>query len=128
MLEPLRQVFAQHEFLDYQGTGLAGMKDVPLFHEMRARAVDVFLTIDRSQLGKPEELEAIRAGGCHWVGFSAGSGKGVSQVARTGAMLLETVAYISDNAPTVPTAYRPKATGRQPNQLFVSVRPLSELP
>ncbi|MDN4595894.1 hypothetical protein [Leifsonia virtsii] len=127
VLEPLKRVFTDHEFLDYRSTGLTGMKDIPLFDQMRFRGVDVFLTVDRSQLGNPAELAAIRAGGCHWVGFAAPSGRGVSLIARTGAMLLETVSFISDNEPVVPTAYRPKANGRQLHQLFTDVKPIGDL-
>lgn len=127
VLDPLRVVFGTHNFLDYMSEGLKGLKDVPLFAEMATREIDVFITVDRAQLAAPEEVEAIRAGGCHWVGLRQATGSGVSRLARTGATLLETVAYISDNEPTEPTAYRPKANGREHHQLFSEVRAIGAL-
>jgi hypothetical protein len=127
VLDPLRAVFGSHVFLDYMSEGLKGLKDVPLFSEMSARDVDVFITVDRAQLTIPEEVTAIKAGGCHWVGLKQATGGGVSRLARTGATLLETVAYISDNDPDEPTAYRPKANGREHHQLFSEVLAIGTL-
>jgi hypothetical protein len=127
VLDPVRAVFHQHLFLDYVTEGLQGTKDIPLFGEIKTRAIDVFLTIDRNQLSAPAEVEAIREGGCNWVGFQHASGRGVSAIARTGAMLLETVAYITDNFPAEPTAYSPRRTGREAKQLFADVKPIALL-
>lgn len=127
VLDPVRSVFLQHLFLDYLTEGLQGTKDVPLFGEIKTRGIDVFLTIDRNQLAIPDEVTAIREGGCNWVGFQHASGHGISAIARTGAMLLETVAYITDNLPAETTAYSPKRTGREAKQLFAVVKSIASL-
>lgn len=127
VLDRLKAVFGAHSFLDYISEGLKGLKDVPLFGEMAARDVDVFIPVDRAQLTVPEEVSAIKAGRCHWVGLRQATGSGVSRVARTGATLLETVAYISDNSPMEPTAFRPKGNGREHHQLFTAVLPIGSL-
>ncbi|WP_374975201.1 hypothetical protein ACEYYH_15385 [Microbacterium trichothecenolyticum] len=127
VLEPLRSVFKTHDFLDYMTEGLKGTKDVPLLREIATRDVDVFITVDRAQLTVPDEVRAIKAGSCHWVGLRQATGGGLSKLARTGATLLETVAFISDNAPSAPTAFRPKASGREHHQLFSEVVPISSL-
>lgn len=122
--EPLGVLLVGHEFTNYLREGLTGTKDVPLFGEMRQRNVDVFITLDRAQLRDPEELAAIKTGGCHWIGMTQPSGHGISLFARQAASLLLAVAYILDNPPSQLTAYRVKASGRESHQLFTSVRPL----
>ena len=127
VLDPVTAVFPDEDFRDSFGEGLKGVKDVPLFAEMRIRDFDVFLTVDRSQLLNPRELDAIRAGGCHWVGLKQGTGGGAGRVARTGAVLLETIAFMLENLPTTATAYRPRNNGREHHQLFTDIRPISSL-
>ena len=127
VLDPLRAVYPDHDFLDCFHEGLKGTKDVPLFGEMRARSIDVFLTFDRSQLYNSEELAAIRGGGCHWVGFTSPKGSGKSQVARIASTLLNTTTFILDSAPPVPTAFRPKLTGREHRELFSFMEPIAAI-
>ena len=85
--DPLGLIFVGHSFTNYQAEGLEGTKDIPLFTEMRRRRVDVFITLDRAQLKTPAEVEAIKAGGCHWIGMSHASGSGTSLFARQAASL-----------------------------------------
>ena len=84
---PLREVFVNHQFTDTRAEGLTEMKDLPLFEEMRARHVDVFVTLDTRQLSNGEELSALRRGGFHWFGMAHPSGSGVSALARQASSL-----------------------------------------
>ena len=94
---------------------------------MARLAVDVFLTVDRQQLYNEPEKDAIRLGGCHWVGFNQATGKGPSQHARISAVLLNTVTYIVDNPPMVPTAFVAKSFGREHHQVFAKMAALSDV-
>lgn len=127
VLDPVRAVFTAHEFKDYQSETLTGMKDVPLFAEVSRRGFDAFITVDRAQLANPAELAAIKSGTCHWIGFAHASGQGVSLIARIGATLLETVAYLVDNPPEKLCAYQPRLAGRERSQLFRRVQSLDDL-
>ena len=73
---------------------LEGVKDVDLFRELRERDFSGIVTLDRHQLEHPEELEALRDSGLHWIGFSTPEGRGVevhSQMLATLMFALPTI-------------------------------------
>jgi hypothetical protein len=127
-LEPLGSIYPDgHEFLSANSEGLTGVKDLRLFEEIRLRGFGLFVTVDRAQLRKQDEVAAIRAGSCSWLGFHQVSGKGASRLARLSSLLLETVTFILDNPVRTPHAYSAMSRGREHHQLFSSVQDIRSL-
>jgi hypothetical protein len=46
----LKTIFVDDRFTTWQDENLGGTKDIPLFAEMKKRAIEVFVTVDKGQL------------------------------------------------------------------------------
>lgn len=105
---PLRTVYTGHEFRGAEEEGLKGFLDVPLMQELRARNFDAIVTRDRNQMKESHERKAIIDSGLRWIGLRDLHLKGDAQVTVTAATLMVALRYIIEDAPSVPTSYRPK--------------------
>lgn len=115
--------FAQHINLIYgpgtgatlhtpQEEGLCGVKDIPLFEELRTRNFSAIITRDRQQLRRVDpatgQSEADKLHECrlHWIGHTTPAADGADLIAELTALYLSNWASLTEQlkALTVPSA------------------------
>ncbi|WIB76789.1 hypothetical protein DEJ28_14175 [Curtobacterium sp. MCPF17_002] len=81
---------------------LTGVPDIELFAELSVRKFDGIITHDRNQLQIPEELEALRESGLHWIGLSRPEGRALEVHGQVLSTLMFVVPTLVASWPDVP--------------------------
>lgn len=87
LAEPLCRVYRRHRFATATRWQLRSVDDVDLIADLGRRECDAIVTMDRQQLENPDERDALRAAGLHWIG--------VPQTGTGGALLLAVLTAIA---------------------------------
>lgn len=111
ILRVIRPVFHEHEFRTAAEEGLLDTDDIPLFGEVSKRGFTAIITRDRNQLANPDEREALRTNGLHWIGHKEPDTQGISIITSLTAGYLAAFPHVLDALSTakVPMSFRVKA-------------------
>jgi hypothetical protein len=71
LLETVRHLLGRRHRVDHINTlGWQAKKDQPVFRDAAARGYQAVITVDKSQLEDPDEVDAIRKAGIHHIRFT----------------------------------------------------------
>lgn len=114
--EILPSIFLHHEFRHAYDEHLHELKDIELFAAMSAAGYEGLITRDHNQLKDPDEKNALRSRGLHWIGYRAPSQPGVLGLALETATILAGLPYVLEAQTEGPTAFHLKAVAGQLGQ------------
>lgn len=95
----LRAAYPMQHFTHIHETDLGGSDDVPLYPQVAALDMDVFVTADKKQSTRTHERAACRAAGLHWLGINHTSATGLHLIAHYGAALVQAIPFVAERAP-----------------------------
>jgi hypothetical protein len=106
----LNAVYKRDKFRSAEIEGLRGVSDLDLFGQLRDRAFDCIITLDRAQTENEVERAGIRDAGLHWLGLQQPSGEGETIHSRLTAMALAGLPSLLGDWPATPHMFLVEAS------------------
>ncbi|KJF21993.1 hypothetical protein C7T36_18590 [Rhodococcus sp. AD45-ID] len=122
MISHLTSIFRPHEFIGVKELHSKGMDDLELFDHVASGGCDVFVTGDLMQLRRPNERDACRDAGLHWIGIHQVHATGYHTIAGPASTLVHALPFIIEKLESTPrpTFFRLKKSERNNTQVFDS--------
>lgn len=117
-------LFPTHEFIHVNDLGLSNDSDIELFDKLPSMGFHAFITRDRAQLKRPDELHAIKASGLSWIGHKEPAAKGPKSLAiivASYSIALPNIIDILQGSPE-PLRFNVKLTPHGPGQTLNAFR------
>lgn len=104
---PLTKTFYPHRFQSSSELQLLEVKDIPLFGELQARDINAIITADQRQMLNPNERDALRASGLHWIWLAQPTKEsGYRAISRQLSTISMGLPHVLEAWGDVPTAYQ----------------------
>jgi PIN domain-containing protein len=120
LAQPVNVLFHKHVFRTSADEGLGGMKDIPLFNELRDRDFDVIITSDANQVVRNDpERRVLHDNKIHWIGVAQPATKGLHLLATWNANITAAMPHILseiNGSMTSPAWFSIKGVGIQATQ------------
>lgn len=95
----------------FQQEGTKGMYDIPLVDHLKALDFHGIITSDFAQVdSNPDERNALREAGFHWIGVPKPKAKGIAQISQITAAVIAAMPQVLEEWPDDPTAFKIKST------------------
>lgn len=115
LVEPLRLLYPQHEWLHVRDLGLVDMDDVEVFRALSKINATALITRDAAQLRRSNEWQMLNRFGIHWIGHAEPKGSGATMAARVISNYTSAMPHILSAIPQVSKACSFKVKGRSDN-------------
>lgn len=89
-------LFPTHEFVHVRSLGLRNDSDIELFAKLPGEGFDAFITRDRAQLKRDDELQALKESGLSWIGHKEPAARGPRSLAVVVASYSIAIPHIVD--------------------------------
>lgn len=112
LIQPLKLLFPEHEWLHVSDIGLLNMDDIEVFHGLATIGATALITRDVAQLRRSDEWRTLHELGIHWIGHTEPNGSGSRMAAKVVSNYTSAMPHIISAIPQVPDACSFKVRGR----------------
>lgn len=115
LVQPLRLLYPEHEWIHVRDLNLVDMDDVEVFHGLAQIDATALITRDTAQLRRTNEWRTLESLGIHWIGHAEPKGSGTTMAARVISNYTSAMPHIIAAIPQVSQPCAFKVKGRSDN-------------